>query len=108
MPLPSHAVASAFQSAQLASSWPSMPTHNSILDLPLPQLLENVQVVGRAPYLGDAAGVDAVDSELLRADGAAGRRDAEEGAAVRSRVLEVGGDPRRVDHEVAQLPAVVG
>jgi hypothetical protein len=32
----------------------------------------------------------------------------EKGLPVRSRVGEVYGDPRRVDHEVAQLPAVVG
>ena len=38
----------------------------------------------------------------------AGRLDAEECLAVRSRVGEVRGDPRRVDHEAAQLPAIVG
>jgi hypothetical protein len=66
-----------------------------------------VQVVGRAPHLGDLAGVDAVEGELLGVDGARGRLDAEERPAVRSRVREVGGDPRCLDHEVAHLPAVV-
>ena len=61
---------------------------------------------GRGPHL--LAGVDAVESELRDGDRAAGRRDAEECLAVRSRVGEVRGDPRRVDHEAAQLPPIVG
>src|SRR5204862_8144567 len=78
------------------------------LSAPLPELLEQLYVEGHAPHLCDPTGVDAVEGELLRADGAAGRFDAVETAAVRSRVREVRRDPRRVDLEVAQLPAVIG
>ena len=62
-----------------------------------------MHVEGRTPHLGDPAGADAVDGELLGGDRAAGRLDAEERLAVRSPVREVRGDPRRVDDEVAKL-----
>jgi len=64
-------------------------------------------VEGRAPHLGDQPGIDTVESELRDSDRAARRLDAEERPAVRSRVGEVRGDPRRIDHEAAQLPPIV-
>jgi hypothetical protein len=63
---------------------------------------------GRAPHLGNPTGIDAVEGELRDGDRAAGRRDAEKCLAVRSRVGEVRGDPRRVDHEAEQLPPIIG
>jgi hypothetical protein len=74
----------------------------------LAELLEEMHVEGRAPHLGDLAGIDAVESELRDGDRAPGRRDAEEGPAVRSRVREARGDPRRINQKVAQLPVVIG
>jgi hypothetical protein len=61
-----------------------------------------------APHLGDPAGVDPVEGELLDGDRTARRFDAEERRAMRSGVRQVRGDPRCVDDEVAQLPPVVG
>ena len=63
---------------------------------------------GRAPHLGNLRGIHAVESELRDGDSATGRLDAAESVAVRSRVGQVRGDPRRVDHEAAQLPSIVG
>src|SRR5215217_1305859 len=74
---------------------------------PLPELFKEMHVEGRAPHLGNLPGI-AVESELGDGDRATGRLDAEECVAVRSRVGEVRGDPRRVDHEAAQLPPIVG
>src|SRR3954454_4138920 len=74
----------------------------------LAELLQELQVVGGDPHFGNSAGVDAVEGELLGADGAATRRHAEESVAMGSRVQEVRGNPRRVNHEVAYLPAIVG
>jgi hypothetical protein len=71
------------------------------------KLLERSQVVGRHPDVGDATAREAGQRELLRLNHAAGGRDAEEAAAVGSRVGEVRRDKRRLDDEVAQLPAVV-
>jgi hypothetical protein len=62
---------------------------------------------GRSPHLGNLPGIDAVESELRDGDRATGRLDAEECLAVRSRVGEVRGDPRRIYHEAAQLPPIV-
>src|SRR3954462_9100942 len=67
-----------------------------------------MHVEGRAPHLGNPSGINAVESELWDGDRATGRLDAEECLAVRSRVGEVRGDPRRVDDEAAQLPPIVG
>jgi hypothetical protein len=71
-------------------------------------LLQKLLAEGGAPDLGDPVGVDAVEGELPGADGAAGRGDAEEVPTVRSGVVQVHGDPRRIGDEVAQLPVVVG
>ncbi len=60
----------------------------------------------RAPHLGDMAGIDAVESELGDGDRAPGRLNAVECRAVRSRVGELRGDPRCVDHEAALLPPI--
>ena len=52
--------------------------------------------------------IGTVEGELRDRDRAAGRLDTVEFRAMRSRVGEVRGDPRRVDHEAAQLPSIVG
>ena len=49
----------------------------------LPELFEEMHVEGRAPHLGNLAGIDAVERELRDGDRAAGRLDAEECLAVR-------------------------
>jgi hypothetical protein len=60
------------------------------------------------PPTRNPPGIHAIESEQRDGDRAAGRLDAEECIAVRSRVGEVRGDPQRVDHEAAQLTPIVG
>ena len=62
---------------------------------------------GRAPHLDNPPGIDAIEGELRDGDSPASRLNLEECLPVRSRVDEVRGNPRRIDHETAQLPSIV-